>query len=195
MIVDIADGEFAGFDAVVNALWEGRPAVDATLGITPPAPWSHRFRAAIYGQAGASAVRNATVCTGPFGDVKQYADGRMYLSWYDAGLLAEGNELAPPCSEGGSSAGALDGVANRTLTALAKFFPEVVRLRGSAESMEVHAGWVYAIGQGSLADRTSALHRRDRFVLTADRGYISIDTGKYSMAPWLAERVALRVCA
>jgi glycine/D-amino acid oxidase-like deaminating enzyme len=195
VIVDTADGEFARFDTVVNALWEGRPAVDATLGITPPAPWSHRLRAAIYAKAGASGVRNATVCTGPFGDVKQYADGRMYLSWYDAGLLAEGNELSPPCSEIGSSASALDGVRIDTLAALAKFFPEVAGLGASAESIEVHAGWVYAIGQGSLADRTSALHRRDQFVLTSDRGYISVDTAKYSMAPWLAERVALRVCA
>ncbi|HEV8235295.1 MAG TPA: hypothetical protein VGP84_11895, partial [Gemmatimonadaceae bacterium] len=78
---------------------------------------------------------------------------------------------------------------------LAKFFPEVAGLGASAESIEVHAGWVYAIGQGSLADRTSALHRRDQFVLTSDRGYISVDTAKYSIAPWLAERVALRVFA
>jgi hypothetical protein len=127
-------------------------------------------------------VTNATVCTGPFGDVKQYADGRMYLSWYDAGLLAEGNELAPPRSAGESSAGALDAVRIGSLAALTKFFPEVARLGASAESIEVHAGWVYAIG-------------RDQFVLTSDRGYISVDTGKYSMAPWLAERVALRVCA
>ncbi len=48
VIVDAADGDFARFDTVVNALWEGRPAVDATLGITPPAPWTHRLRAAIY---------------------------------------------------------------------------------------------------------------------------------------------------
>jgi hypothetical protein len=195
VIVDAADGEFAQFDTVVNALWEGRPAVDATLGITPPAPWSHRLRAAIYAKARASAVPNATVCTGPFGDVKQYADGRVYLSWYETGLLAEGNELAPPCPEGGPSAAVLDGVRTGTLAALAKFFPDVGRVGASAESIEVRAGWVYAIGRGSLADRTSELHRRDQFVLIADRGYISVDTGKYSMAPWLAERVALRVCA
>ena len=36
VIVDAANGEFARFDTVVNALWEGRPAVDATLGISPP---------------------------------------------------------------------------------------------------------------------------------------------------------------
>ena len=77
------------FDVVVNALWEGRLAVDATAGVVPSAPWSHRFRAGVFGQATDGAVRSAVLCTGPFGDVKQYADGRVYLSWYEAGLIAE----------------------------------------------------------------------------------------------------------
>jgi glycine/D-amino acid oxidase-like deaminating enzyme len=178
------------FDSVVNALWDGRLEVDATMGVSPPAPWSHRFRAAIYATAGASMVRSATVCTGPFGDVKQYADGRAYLSWYNAGLLAEGNDVSPPRVEGGLSTSRLDRVRDETLASLTRFFPELAKLSASAESLEVRAGWVYAIGQGSLADRASALHRRDQFVLTADRGFISVDTGKYSVAPWLATRVA-----
>jgi hypothetical protein len=195
VIVGGGGDELTGFDAAVNALWEGRPSVDATMGITPPASWSHRLRAAIYGKAKPSAFRCATVCTGPFGDVKQYADGRVYLSWYDAGLLAQGSELAPPCAEDHLSEDRLARVRVEIVAALSRFFPDVARLAESADSLEVHAGWVYAIGAGSLADRASELHRRDQFVLTEDRGYISVDTGKYSVAPWLAERVAIRVCA
>ena len=63
-------------------------------------------------------------------------------------------------------------------------------LAGAASELEVHGGWVYAVGQGSLADRASSLHQRDKFVVSVDRGYISVDTAKYSLAPWLAERVA-----
>lgn len=33
-----------GFDHVVNALWDGRLAVDATLGLLPRRPWLHRFK-------------------------------------------------------------------------------------------------------------------------------------------------------
>ncbi|HEV8449344.1 MAG TPA: FAD-dependent oxidoreductase [Gemmatimonadaceae bacterium] len=187
--------ELSRFDRVVNALWEGRPVVDAAMGITPPAPWSHRLRAAIYAKAKPSAIRGATVCTGPFGDIKQYGDGRLYLSWYEAGLLAQGSELAPPLTESLTSAERLARVRAETFAALSRFFPDVARVEASAESIEVHAGWVYAIGRGSLADRASALHRRDQFTMTEDRGYISVDTGKYSMAPWLAEQVAVRICA
>ena len=49
---------------------------------------------------------------------------------------------------------------------------------------------MFAIGQGSLADPASTLHQRDKFNMTIDGGYISVDTAKYSLAPWLAERVA-----
>ena len=186
--------DLTGFDVIVNALWEGRPAVDSALGIMPPAPWSHRLRAAVYAKAKPSAIRNATVCTGPFGDVKQYGDGRVYLSWYEAGLLAEGSELSPPSAEA-TSAERLARVRAETFTALSRYFPDVGRLAESAASIEVRAGWVYAIGRGSLADRSSGLHKRDQFTMTEERGYISVDTGKYSMAPWLAEQVAIRVCA
>jgi len=80
-------------------------------------------------------------------------------------------------------------IETRVLATLSDFFPEIDALRENA-SLEVHGGWVYAIGQGSLADPASTLHRRDMFATTVDRGYISVDTAKYSIAPWLADRVA-----
>jgi len=181
---------FAGFDVVVNALWEGRPAVDATLGIVPPSPWSHRFRAGVFGRADQSSLRSAVLCTGPFGDVKRYRDGRFYLSWYESGLLAEGNAIEPPRGEAVLTPERGTQVLHGTLDALSKFFPAASTMRHDAQEVEVHGGWVYAIGRGSLADRASTLHRRDKFSMTVDRGYISVDTAKYSLAPWLAARVA-----
>jgi hypothetical protein len=81
-------------------------------------------------------------------------------------------------------------VMQGTIDALAKYFPAVVDLAHEADELEVRGGWVYAIGQGSLADRASTLHQRDKFEITIDRGYISVDTAKYSLAPWLAAKVA-----
>ena len=181
---------FVGFDVVVNALWDGRPAVDASLGVMPPAPWSHRFRLAVFARAPRSRLRSAVLCTGPFGDIKRYADGRLYLSWYKAGLIAEGHAVEPPRDQALVTGEREEMVKAQTLAALATYFPRVADLAGAASELEVHGGWVYAIGQGSLADRASSLHQRDKFVVSVDRGYISVDTAKYSLAPWLAERVA-----
>jgi glycine/D-amino acid oxidase-like deaminating enzyme len=182
--------ELGAFDVVVNALWEGRPAVDATLGITPPAPWSHRFRAGVFARDADPTLQSAVLCTGPFGDIKRYRDGRAYLSWYKSGLLAEGCGLEPPRSAAVLTPERRAGVMRGTLDALSAFFPAVAALARRPETLDVRGGWVYAIGQGSLADRASTLHRRDKFNMTVDRGYISIDTAKYSLAPWLAARVA-----
>ena len=184
------DDAFRGFDAVVNALWEGRPAVDASVGLMPPAPWTHRFRAALFAAAAESTLRSGVLCTGPFGDVKRYADGRLYLSWYDAGLLAEGTGIEPPYAAARLTSQRQVAVRERTLAGLARYFPAVSRIAQDAAQLEVHGGWVYAIGRGSLADPASSLHQRDKFVVSADRGYISVDTAKYSLAPWLAARVA-----
>jgi len=183
-------GAFDRFDVVINALWEGRPAVDATLGIVPPAPWSHRFRAGVFGRAEETSLPSAVLCTGPFGDVKRYRDGRFYLSWYEAGLLAEGDEIDPPRDAAKLTPERQARVMGGTLDALSNFFPATRELRRDAQELEVRGGWVYAIGSGSLADRASTLHRRDKFGMTVDRGYISVDTAKYSLAPWLAARVA-----
>jgi glycine/D-amino acid oxidase-like deaminating enzyme len=38
----------SGYDFVVNALWAGRLAVDATMGLQPRYRWSHRFRVSLF---------------------------------------------------------------------------------------------------------------------------------------------------
>jgi glycine/D-amino acid oxidase-like deaminating enzyme len=182
--------EDAPFDVVINALWEGRPAVDASLGIQSVAPWSHRFRAAVFAYAPDVSFPNAVVCTGPFGDVRHYADGRVYLSWYSSGLLAEGHAIEPPWASAVLDRSRRHAVLKATLRSLSHYIPAIRLFKESDKALEVHGGWVYALGQGSLADPASTLHRRDRFNMTIDSGYISIDTGKYSLAPWLAHRVA-----
>jgi glycine/D-amino acid oxidase-like deaminating enzyme len=182
--------DLEAFDVVVNALWEGRLAVDASLGLKPPASWSHRFRAAVFAHAPANRLRSVVLCTGPFGDTKCYADGRIYLSWYDAGLVVQGEEVEPPRHGALLTRDRQARVLEQTLASLSAFFPAVGGLSGTVTERDIHGGWVYAVGKGSLADPESLLHRRDAFGITVDRGYISVDTAKYSIAPWLARQVA-----
>jgi glycine/D-amino acid oxidase-like deaminating enzyme len=174
------------FDVVVNGLWESRLVVDASIGIHPPAPWTHRFRATVYGHAPKATFRSAVLCTGPFGGVNRYGDGRVYLSWYEVELLAEGNALEPPRREAALTDERRAKVGAATIRELSRFFPGVA----DVTDFEVHGGWVYAVGNGSLADPASTLHQRDKFGIVRDGGYISVDTAKYSLAPWIAMRVA-----
>ena len=186
--VRTAAGVFGPYDKVVNALWEGRLAVDATAGLPPPAVWSHRYRLALFIRTRAPVrLPCGVVATGPYGDVKNYNDRDFYLSWYPVCLQIDSTDLAPPPPPMLNSRATEELVA-KTWAGLGALLPFVTQLREQAEHVEVRGGWVYAAGRGPLSNRTSTLHRRADFTFAQAGNYVSIDTGKYASAPWLAAR-------
>jgi len=174
------------FDWVVNALWHGRPAVDATAGLPEPAPFTQRYRVSLFVRAPGAEAHGAVLVVGPFGDMKRYGGGRYYLSWYPAGLLAEtlSAEVADPPAPDAAA------VIAATRAGLAPLLPGAARVLDAAEEVTVAGGWVFAVGRGPLSDPASTLHRRDAFGVRRRGRYLSVDTGKYSTAPWLAARIA-----
>jgi len=190
MRVDTSEGLDGPYDCVVNALWDGRLVVDAARGLPPPSTWSHRFRRSLFVRTSRPVTMpSAVIGIGPFGDIKNYNGRDLYLSWYPAGLAVEGTAVEPPpvpALDDAARAGLIDAV----LANLEAVFPSVAALRSTIESVQVEGGWVYAAGRGALDDLQSTLHRRDRAGVFRDGRYLSIDTGKYSMAPWIADRLA-----
>ena len=181
------------FDIVVNALWGGRLPVDVTAGLTPRPPWSHRFRLCVFLRTRTEHEHpSALVAVGPFGDVKNYNGRDFYLSWYPVGLVAEsaGLELDAPAMPTGRDAEAFTG---RVRAALEAVMPGIGRLFDDAESATVHGGVVFARGGGTLDDPHSELHRRDRYGVERRGTYYSVDTGKYSTAPWSARFLAAEI--
>lgn len=188
--VETSAGTEGPFDIVVNALWEGRLAIDATVGLSPPPTWSHRFRLSAFVTTSREVnVPNTVIATGPFGDVKNYNGRDLYLSWYQAGLMAEGSGLEAPCVPTPDAA-RRSRLVCEIVDRLGRIVPSLGALASCLEDVRVEGGWVYAAGQGSLSDPRSTLHRRDRIGIVRAGSYISVDTGKYSIAPWLAREVA-----
>jgi hypothetical protein len=181
------------FDFVVNALWEGRLAIDASLGLAPPATWSHRYRLSLFVRTATDiAAPNTVLATGPFGDIKNYNGRDFYLSWYPSGLIAEGTEIAPP-AVGALTAADTARVTSDILRHLGGFVRGVSDIEAGAPEVRLEGGWVYAAGKGSLADPRSTLHRRDQAGIQRQGGYFTVDTGKYSIAPWLARKVVAAI--
>jgi glycine/D-amino acid oxidase-like deaminating enzyme len=176
------------FDVVVNALWEGLLAVDRSLGLEPEWEWSHRFRLALFIKTGHQVfLPSMVLATGPFGDVKNYDGYHFYLSWYPAGLVASGEEIEPPTNLPSPRA---EDVIARTAAGIVRYLPGVSEVMDAATDIQVAGGWIFALGRGSLADGAASLHRRDRFGVRRRGTYYSVNTGKYSTAPWLASRIA-----
>ena len=193
-VVATTEDDLDGFDVVVNALWESKLTIDRTLGICPPARFSHRYRRALFVRTTVPlAIPSLLISTGPFGDIKNFGGRDFYVSWYPSGLAAYGTDIDPPAVtnlDDETSAALIDEVFDN----LGRLVPAVKRIKEHAESVRMEGGWVYAAGQGQLADRQSSLHHRSDFGIEQHGSYFSIDTGKYCTAPWLAKRLAERIC-
>lgn len=188
--VDTSFGAFAPYDYVINALWQGRMAIDQTAGLKPVGTWSNRYRLSLFLRTKEKVTSPCVIiATGPFGDIKNYNGRDFYLSWYPVGLRAESSAISPPAVEDLL-------IPNHELLTgsifdhLEAFFPWIALIREKTDHVALEGGWVFAVGRGQLSDPSSTLHRRSDFGVTRTGSYISVDTGKYSTAPWLAQSLA-----
>jgi len=86
------------FDHVVNALWDGRLALNETLGFRAERPWLHRLKYGVNFRLPPNLrpPPSVTFVLGPFGEVVSYEDGLTYLTWYPECMQAICTDLAPP---------------------------------------------------------------------------------------------------
>lgn len=182
------------YDHAVNALWEGRLAIDSRLGLAPTRPSLMRVKyylrlpdAAILG-----AVPSTTIVLGPFGDVVRY-HGAAYLSWYSAGMQAMTEGTEPPPADGGPDPGWSRRTARAIVRGLAGVLPGVRAVLCDEGAYEVKGGVIVASGRTDIDDPASGLHARaDIGPRTAGR-YHSVNTGKLTMAPYFAMVTADRI--
>lgn len=187
--VETSAGVFGPFDYVINALWQGRLAIDQTAGLQPRGVWSHRYRQSLFLRTQAPVhTPCVVVATGPFGDIKNYNGRDFYLSWYADGLRVDSSEVSPP--EPALAAHQLASLRDSILDHLQSLLPWVAKIREQTEHATLEGGWVFAVGQGVLSDRDSTLHSRSEYGIQKRGRYLSVDTGKYSTAPAMADALA-----
>jgi glycine/D-amino acid oxidase-like deaminating enzyme len=183
------------YDHVINALWDGRLAVDATLGLRPSRPWMHRFKYGIRFRPppGAGPLPTVAITLGPFGDLVVYGQGMAYLNWYPTCLDTISHEIRPPDPSPIPAARRAQVVAE-TLRAMAEI---VIPLRGldagSLPDCTVQGGTIVAWGRTDIDDPASELHRRYEIGVTSTGRYHSVDPGKLTMTPYFAGVCADRI--
>lgn len=184
-----------GYDQVINALWSDRLRVDATMGLRCTRKWLFRYKLAIHASAAAvpADLSSTTVVLGPFGDVVNFGDGRLYLSWYPVCRIGSSSALAPPDWSSTLDAESRRAVFEQTLDALTAIIPALRSVDLSAAQVEVAGGVIFAWGEADITDLTSELHQRFDIGVRSRENYHSIDTGKYCLAPWLAVEAADRI--
>jgi hypothetical protein len=190
------DRQKAGpYDQVINATWESRLVFDKQLGIMPPQPWIHRhkFGNRVLIPLRADDLPSLTVVLGAFGDIVNYRDGGFYLSWYPIGMVAKSHDLAPPSSWAEISDEQRRDVFERSLAHWRALCPPLARLAIPPESVDATSGAIFAWGETDVDDPNSKLHDRYQIGVHSVDGYHSVNTGKYTMVPYLGLRAAERV--
>ncbi len=189
-----ADGTRWHDDAeiVINCLWDGRLALDAQLGLRPQRAFVMRLKYRVLGELPATlrALPSLTMVLGRYGDVVRYQNAPTYFSWYPACLRGWSQTLTPPSEWDAVCAGnpppeIADAVARETMTAFEKIIPAI----GATRVKSVDGGIIYAWGESDINDFDSELHKRYEIGFTHHDGYYSVDTGKFTTAPLLAQQL------
>jgi hypothetical protein len=195
-----AEGEGRPFSLtarqVVNATWERRLALDATMGLAVPPGVLHRlkYRVIVRLPESLRGAPSATMVLGRFGDIVVRPDDTAYLSWYPAGLQGWSHDVEPPRGwdlpcRGEPPADVATRVAEETIAGIARWVPAVA----GAQALEVDAGAIVAHGLTDVDDAASGLHDRTRVGVVSLDGYHSVDPGKLTTAPLFALEAAGRV--
>jgi glycine/D-amino acid oxidase-like deaminating enzyme len=184
------------FDHVVNALWDGRFAINEKRGLRPSRPWLHRLKYGVSFRlpAGSNLPPSATFVSGPFGEVVSYADGLTYLTWYPVCLQGISNDVTPPEWPTYPQEPLRSHILEGTLEAMAEFIPSLRAFNlGELTDVTVKGGVIVAWGQTDIYDPASELHRRFEIGVTSTGRFHSIDPGKLTMAPYFADVCADRI--
>jgi glycine/D-amino acid oxidase-like deaminating enzyme len=180
-------------DIVVNCLWEGRLAIDRQLGLLPSRPWVHRLKARMLGRLPPELhdLPSLTMMCGKFGDVVNFGDGRVYLSWYPACLRGWSGEAETPAEWDAVMRGQLPDQDRRAIVEDSlKAFDSIVPGLGACTVDRIEAGVIFSWGNTDIDDARSELHRRNEIGPEMHDGYITVNTGKLTTAPLFGQQVA-----
>lgn len=183
------------YDHVANALWEGRLALDAKLGLGPERDWLYRYKLGgwINVPVRPETVPSLTVVLGPFGDVVNFGQGGVYVCWYPVGLLGTSRALKPPEWEASLTPAAWRESITRSYEEWCVRCPGLRAVDHAADVVDPAGGVIFAWGATDIDTEDSRLHTRHEIGVHSVRNYHSVNTGKYTMIPYLGVKTAERI--
>ena len=194
-VIGTRDGQHFrdSFDHVVNALWDGRLAIDKAYGLPTRHRWLHRLKYGVSMNLPRNAImpRSATFVSGPFGEVVSYPRGLVYLTWYPVCLREMTKAVTPPDWPNLVEEPLRGQILANTISQMAAFIPALRGLEPEKlPEAVVKGGAIVAVGETDIYDPQSELHNRYEIGVTSNNRYHSIDPGKLTMAPYFAQQLA-----
>jgi hypothetical protein len=182
------------YDHVANTLWHGRLEIDATMRVAPPHPWSHRYKFANRVRVPLDATIPSITCVlGPFGDIVNFGENGLFLSWYPTGMIGTSHALRPPEWERDLTPAMRMEVFRKSLAEWRARCPALAALPFDEREVDPGGGVIFAWGDTGVDDHQSQLHERHEIGVHSVGRYHSVNTGKYTMTPYMGMRTAERI--
>jgi hypothetical protein len=183
------------YDQVANTLWHGRLEIDATMGLQPDHPWMYRYKFAnrILVPLAPDDVPSITCVLGPFGDIVNYGANGLFLSWYPEGMIGTSHALRPPEWDRELTPERRQEVFRRSVAEWVKRCPALRALSFRERDVDPGGGVIFAWGDTDVDDHGSKLHERHELGVYSSGGYHTVNTGKYTMTPYMGLKTAERI--
>jgi hypothetical protein len=179
-------------EKVVNCLWENRLYFDQQLGIQPARKWVYRLKHRILGipTPQIAALSSFTCVLGAFGDFVNYDNHYSYLSWYPECMTGWSSDITTPESWEAACDGRIPDTANKDWVASAiAGMDNIIPGLKALDVKELDGGIIFSWGKTDIDDVNSELHKRFDIGIHEMDGYYSIDTGKFTSAPYFANNL------
>lgn len=182
------------YDHVVNTTLEDRLVIDQEFGLNPEGPWLFRLKHFIRLHEKIRDWPSATIVLGPFGDLVNYGNGELYLSWYPVGMRHKTSALRPGFDDTTFEPGVHEALPRAILDALSEIVPQLAEISPDLiRSATVHGGIIFARGHSDIDDVKSGLHERSAIGPRSHDNYHTVDSGKLTTVPLFALQVADRI--
>lgn len=183
------------YTEVINSTWNGLLEIDRTMGIEPLGTWSHRYKFGnkILVPIQENDLPSCTMVLGAFGDTVNFKDKGAFMSWYPVGRTEWSEAYRPPDWDSMYSREERLDVFYRSFEELKKRIPTVGRLKFDLDAVDPVGGDILALGNTDVDKNESRLHERFEVGIRSFGNYHSVDTGKYTIIPYLAVKVADRI--
>ncbi len=183
------------YDEVINATWNGLLEIDRTMGIEPLGTWSHRYKFGnkILVPLQENDLPSCTMVLGAFGDTVNFKERGAFMSWYPVGRTGWSEAYRPPEWDSMYSKTERMDVFQRSFEELKKRIPSVGDLKFDLDAVDPVGGDILALGNTDVDKNESRLHERFEVGIRSFGNYHSVDTGKYTIIPYLAVKMADRI--
>lgn len=184
------------YDLVINAAWSDLVRLDEQIGLESLTEWSYRYKLAnrVHRSVSTTDLLSVTIVLGAFGDLVNFGDqGGIFVSWYPHGRLIFTESVELPDWNGAEHEHEREAAYEKSRIAWEEMSPQFRALHVINDPVDVRGGIILASGRLDVDDPNSALHSRVQVGITRSGTYFSVNTGKYTLAPLMAQNVISQV--